>query len=111
MKNPVVQKPKPHNFKDPTGLVIGQLTVLEHAGSEQVRSGPKPKFKSVCRVKGKLAPFTYNGIDRVDSDGDYTIDNCVPCCKICNRMKVDTPVADFIAHLIQIYAHLGLSAL
>lgn len=27
------------------------------------------------------------GIDRLDSKKHYTIDNCVPCCKICNFMK------------------------
>lgn len=29
------------------------------------------------------------GIDRVDSDGDYIFDNCVPCCKTCNQMKLN----------------------
>lgn len=28
-----------------------------------------------------------NGIDRLDNDKHYTLDNCVPCCEICNRMK------------------------
>ena len=28
-----------------------------------------------------------DGIDRLDSTKPYTIDNCVPCCSICNRMK------------------------
>lgn len=28
-----------------------------------------------------------NGIDRVDSNKNYTKDNCVSCCFICNRMK------------------------
>lgn len=31
--------------------------------------------------------FKYNGIDRLDSNKEYTIENCVPCCIICNRMK------------------------
>lgn len=26
-------------------------------------------------------------IDRVDSKGGYTKDNCIPCCKMCNYMK------------------------
>ena len=28
-----------------------------------------------------------DGIDRIDSTKNYTVDNCVPCCGICNRMK------------------------
>ena len=28
-----------------------------------------------------------NGIDRLDSSKDYSVDNCLPCCKDCNYMK------------------------
>jgi hypothetical protein len=35
------------------------------------------------------------GIDRIDSDKGYTIDNIVPCCKVCNKMKMDLSVAEF----------------
>ncbi len=28
-----------------------------------------------------------NGIDRIDSEKNYNIENCVPCCKQCNFMK------------------------
>lgn len=31
--------------------------------------------------------FIYNGIDRVDNNLGYTLDNCVPCCIICNKAK------------------------
>lgn len=34
--------------------------------------------------KGK---YIYNGIDRVDNKLGYSIDNCAPCCKVCNRAK------------------------
>lgn len=35
----------------------------------------------------KLASFTYNGIDRLDNNIGYLMDNCVPCCKTCNLAK------------------------
>ena len=31
--------------------------------------------------------YKYNGLDRVNSNKDYTIDNVVPCCKTCNIAK------------------------
>lgn len=43
--------------------------------------------------------FTYNGLDRVDSSKAHTMDNVVPCCWICNRMKNDLSVEDFISHI------------
>ena len=32
-------------------------------------------------------PYTYNGIDRKDNSVGYDIDNCLPCCSVCNRAK------------------------
>lgn len=34
-------------------------------------------------------PFAGYGLDRKDSSGGYTLENVVPCCKICNRIKSD----------------------
>lgn len=31
--------------------------------------------------------YVHNGIDRVDNGIGYESDNCVPCCKRCNRAK------------------------
>lgn len=41
--------------------------------------------------------YVYNGIDRVDNDKGYTIDNCVPCCAQCNKMKGRQTAAEFLA--------------
>lgn len=37
----------------------------------------------------------YNGIDRVDSNKGYLLDNCVTCCKICNIAKSNYSFKDF----------------
>jgi hypothetical protein len=29
----------------------------------------------------------YNGIDRVDNEKGYLVENCVPCCFTCNSLK------------------------
>ena len=31
--------------------------------------------------------LVYTGIDRVDNNRGYDLDNCVPCCKFCNGAK------------------------
>ena len=38
----------------------------------------------------------HNGIDRVDNKIGYLLDNCVPCCNICNRAKSNMPVEEFL---------------
>lgn len=38
-----------------------------------------------------------NGVDRVNSDLSYSLDNCVPCCGMCNRAKLDYPKDLFFA--------------
>lgn len=43
----------------------------------------------------KTGVFTYNGIDRRDNTKGYTLENSVPCCKICNRAKLDLPLQEF----------------
>lgn len=40
--------------------------------------------------------FFYNGIDRVDSNLPYRLDNCVSCCGECNAAKSNATVADFL---------------
>lgn len=50
-----------------------------------------------------------NGIDRVDSNKGYTIDNCVSCCSKCNYMKGRLSVREFVDHIINLVNHMGRS--
>ena len=50
--------------------------------------------------------FKRNGIDRIDSNKGYTDYNCVSCCEMCNRMKSDYTVQDFIGHIENIHTFL-----
>ena len=51
--------------------------------------------------------FRYNGVDRIDSALGYTPENCVACCTVCNRMKLDYSRTDFLAHIAAIYGHMS----
>lgn len=46
--------------------------------------------------------FIYNGIDRKDNSKGYVVDNVVPCCGICNKMKLTMSADDFLAHVRRI---------
>lgn len=41
----------------------------------------------------------YNGIDRVNNDKGYDLENSVSCCKICNIMKNNLPLEVFLNHI------------
>jgi len=38
-------------------------------------------------LRGELTTLLYSGIDRKNSDGGYTPDNTVACCRTCNVLK------------------------
>lgn len=42
-----------------------------------------------CHFCGGSLPPMGGGLDRRDSSGCYSIENCVPCCTICNLTKSD----------------------
>ena len=42
------------------------------------------------------------GLDRIDNTKGYTIDNVVPCCKLCNGLKKATPLNEWIDHMVKI---------
>ncbi len=46
--------------------------------------------------------YNHNGIDRVDNNQPYNVDNCVTCCKLCNTAKMDMNLNDFTAWLKRI---------
>jgi hypothetical protein len=52
--------------------------------------------QQVLHKKGMKYDLTYNGIDRVDNNRGYSIDNCVPACKFCNLAKRNFKREEFI---------------
>jgi len=58
---------------------------------------------SMTKVNGRgNGSFRHNGVDRVDNESGYTLDNCVPCCDICNRAKAAMKYSDFIQWISKI---------
>jgi hypothetical protein len=48
-----------------------------------------------------------NGIDRIDSNRGYTLDNVVTCCGTCNRMKMDHTQQEFFEQAKRIVEHMN----
>ncbi len=48
-----------------------------------------------------------NGIDRVENDLGYTVENCVPCCYMCNFMKGRLSLREFALHAGKIARNMG----
>lgn len=49
--------------------------------------------------------WTYNGIDRKNNDLGYTVQNTVPCCRICNRGKNSMPYKEFLKYITTVGLH------
>ena len=45
--------------------------------------------------------YSYSGIDRMDSNKDYSVENCVSCCSVCNYAKMKMSAEDFIAWIFR----------
>lgn len=66
--------------------------------------GDSPKISNyLLNIKPHITNFYCNGIDRLDNNLGYTIENCVPCCTNCNMMKKTLSSIDFIDKIIKIY--------
>jgi hypothetical protein len=62
--------------------------------------------KQIARKDSKY-PLTYNGIDRIDNSKGYIKGNIVPCCGVCNKMKLEMSVDEFKDRMKRILNHLG----
>lgn len=59
-----------------------------------------------CHYCGCSPNTSFHGVDRVDNTEGYHIDNCVPCCTLCNRIKMDLPYVTFKAQVLAIASRL-----
>lgn len=60
--------------------------------------GSPPSMLKKARSESRLL----NGVDRVDNTKGYYFDNCVPCCTMCNRMKLELSQDEFLDHIARI---------
>jgi len=46
-----------------------------------------------------IKDFKYNGLDRLNNDIGYVIENVVPCCFVCNRAKNSMGYQEYIEYI------------
>lgn len=92
-------KKKNHSFD----LSIEKFTEIILKDCFYCGESPKLSTEIIKRSMNGIVPR--NGIDRVDNSLGYTIDNSVPCCKICNIMKMTLGVDSFLSHIEKICNH------
>jgi len=51
------------------------------------------------KSRGVSLEFSANGIDRIDPNFGYTVENCVSCCSTCNIMKGAMTHEEFLEHI------------
>jgi hypothetical protein len=64
--------------------------------------GRKPEKRDNLNINRRTS-IPVNGVDRKNSDLNYEISNCVPCCTRCNRGKLDVPYDEFIEWIKRIH--------
>lgn len=100
---------KDHNYHNHS--VLGKYRQYKHGAKRRGIdwSLTPDQFKmfwyTTCRYCGE--EFSGVGIDRIDNDNGYYDDNCVPCCEICNEMKLDHTLSEWVDHMHKILKNIG----
>lgn len=89
------------------GLQINQTEYYEIAKNDCFYCGEPPRLFSPYKSKDEV--IHVNGLDRVNSSGPYSKDNCVACCFKCNQAKNDLSQEEFFEKVKRIYEKNNLS--
>lgn len=74
-------------------LTVDEFDKLTHGNCYYC--GKEPARRNFQRKTSSYSHYM-NGVDRIDSNGGYTVKNCVSCCDTCNRAKLDHSLTYFI---------------
>lgn len=83
-------------------LTKEQIKKYLHGNCYYCGTEPKKMFSH----KKCFGGFLYNGIDRLNNNMGYTIENTVTCCSSCNYFKNRLDYNDFINIICKIYNNL-----
>ena len=66
--------------------------------------------QQVYKTSGTSSQYIYNGVDRIENSKGYDSSNVLPCCKICNFMKMKLSYRDFLDACRAVTTLRGLAA-
>lgn len=64
--------------------------------------------KSSRRDPERYYKTIMNGIDRVNNNVGYIVENCKPCCFVCNRAKAQMTELEFLSWIKKVHDFRGL---
>lgn len=82
-------------------LTRGQLRALTKQPCHYCGTEPM----QCMRTANSTGAYIYNGLDRVDNNLGYTIDNVVACCGHCNKAKNTMTIKEFKLWVSNVYEH------
>lgn len=71
--------------------------------SDCIYCGVSPS--SIRKIHRGKTSYIYNGIDRKDNTIGYVLNNCVPCCSVCNHAKSNMSYDAWVKWLKRIAHH------
>lgn len=83
-------------------LTLDEFEVLIHSPCAYGGHAPAPRNRS------RYGSYAVSGIDRKDSGGPYSAENCVPCCTTCNIGKNSLTVDEFKKWISEVYHHFAV---
>jgi len=84
----------------------GQIDTRNKASSPSFQKLQKLTLDNITMNKYAIK---INGIDRIDPLKNYELKNCVSCCTMCNRMKMNFSQKDFLKKVNDIYNNIKQS--
>lgn len=85
------------------------LQNCHYCGIESSNVCKDPEYYRSYNKKDENSLFNteikHNGLDRVDNDLGYSVDNVVTCCKYCNQAKMAMTVNEFLSWSKKVYNH------
>lgn len=84
--------------------LLSDAQALSMMGSNCAYCGEEPY--QTYKVKGGYGYFTYNGIDRIDNELGYIVDNVVACCGTCNYAKGTRDFFEFSEWIFKVNNHM-----